>query len=311
MIQAATQDGYPINIPTSFHGYSVIKYLGCGSTCAVFLVEDENTHELYSAKIMARIDIEKRNMEKSISNEVSVLQAISHPNIIKVEAFLCMKNELEEEYYVMIMEYCANGDLLSYATGHGFTSESEKKKIINGFLCAIKYLHQNGISHGDIKSENILLDENYTPKLCDFGFCRTNRIAGDECKNGTVYYAAPELFSKGEFDTFKSDIYAIGITLYSLSELQFPFRNGDQNFIIQQTVTGNLSIRNGMDSKLKKLVQKCTCMNPQCRPSIESIIHDDYLTNEFKDQNENIITNGYNYINQNNIEESNWSIYEY
>lgn len=280
MIQATTQDGYPINIPVSFHRYKIIQYLGCGSSCAVFLVEDENTSELFSAKIMARLDIEQRNMENIIQNEVRVLQAISHPNIIKIQEFFSMKNEIEEEYYAMIMEYCANGDLLSYATSHGFTDESEKKKIITGFLSAVKYLHQNGIAHGDIKSENILLDDNYTPKLCDFGFCRTNRIAGNDSKNGTLYYAAPELFSKGEFDTFKTDIYAIGITLYSLSELQFPFRSGDQNFIIQQIISGSLSIRNGLDYRLKRLVEKCTSMNPQCRPTIEDIIHDEYFAFE-------------------------------
>lgn len=314
MIQAATQDGYPINIPSVFHGYNVIQYLGCGCTCAVFLVEDENTRELFSAKVMARLDIEKRNIENLMLNEVGVLQAISHPNIIKIVEFFCMKNEYEEEYYIMIMEYCSNGDLLTYATKHGFENESEKKKIINGFLCAIKYLHQNGISHGDIKSENILLDENYTPKLCDFGFCRTYRIAGEESKNGTLYYAAPELFQKGQFDTFKTDIYAIGITLYSLTELQFPFRNGDQNFIIQQILAGKLSLRQGMDHKLKKLVKKCTSMNPKYRPSIEEIMNDEYLNERYDNYYQNMeLMQNYDanyYKKQNDYGISNYTLYD-
>ena len=175
------------------------------------------------------------------------------------------------------MEYCSNGDLLSYATGQGFKSEAEKKKILIGFLEAIKYLHNNGISHGDIKSENILLDDFYAPKLCDFGFCRLSQMSGDDSKNGTLYYAAPELFVKGMFDSFKTDIWAIGITLYSLSELQFPFKDGDQNCIVRQILNGRLSIRSGMETKLKKLVEKCTAKNPELRPSIDDVLHDPYF----------------------------------
>lgn len=287
MIQTRTQDGYPIIIPSSFYGYNIIKYLGCGSTCAVFLIEDENKDELFSAKIIAKKDIINRNMEASILNEVQLLQMIDHPNIIKVEDFFCLENAFQEEYYIIIMEYCANGDLLSYASQEGFIDESQQKEIIKGFLEAVKYLHRNGISHGDIKSENILLDENYSPKLCDFGFCRFNQIAGDDSKSGTLFYAAPELFKPGEFDTLKTDIYAIGITIYSLSELEFPFIQGDNNFIIHQIVNGNLVMKNGIEYRLRNLVQKCISMDPQSRPTIDDILNDDYFNEDLdfqKDQ---------------------------
>ncbi|KAK8885290.1 hypothetical protein M9Y10_040736 [Tritrichomonas musculus] len=277
MLHAETQDGFPISIPATFHGYNVIQLLGCGSTCIVILVEDEKTQQRFSAKIISKKDVQNRNMLKAIINEIKVLQTLDHPHIIKVQEAFDMKNEDEEEYYVIIMEYCSNGDLLSYATGPGFKSEAEKKKILTGFLEAIKYLHNNGISHGDIKSENILLDDFYSPKLCDFGFCRLSQFAGDDSKNGTLYYAAPELFVKGQFDTFKTDIWAIGITLYSLAELQFPFKDGDQNCIVRQILNARLSIRQGMEPKLRALVERCTVKNPELRPTIDDVLHDPYL----------------------------------
>lgn len=277
MIQTRTQDGYPITIPTTFYGYTVNRYIGCGSTCSVFLIEDTNKNELYAAKVIPKDDIKNKKMETSILTEVQLLQAIDHPNIIKVEDFFTFQNSNNEEYYIIVMEYCQNGDLLSYATKNGFNNESEKKEIIKGFLQAVDFLHQNGISHGDIKSENILLDENFQPKLCDFGFCRFNQTAGDDSKSGTLYYAAPELFQPGEFDALKTDIYAIGVTVYSLSELQFPFLQGDNNFIVQQILNGILFFRNGIDFKLKRLVQKCTAMNPKNRPTIKEIINDEYF----------------------------------
>lgn len=285
MIKTTTQDGYPISIPTAFNRYKIIQNIGCGSTCSVFLVEDIMIKKYFSAKVISKIDAEKRKIVKSIENEVNILQKIGHPNIVKIEDFFEIKNKFEEEYYVIIMEYCENGDLISYITKKGFKCESEKKKIIKKCLEAIKYLHKKGISHGDIKSENILLDKNLSPKLCDFGFAKLTKTAGDEAKNGTLYYAAPELFLKGKFDTLKTDIYAIGITLYSMSELEFPFENDDQYTIIQQILNGKLSIRKGIDNKLCKLVEKCTSINPQNRPTIEEIINDDYFLCDNKNNN--------------------------
>ncbi|KAK8840272.1 hypothetical protein M9Y10_030826 [Tritrichomonas musculus] len=277
MIKSNTENGYPINIPQSFHCYNVISYLNCGSTSVIFVVEDQCNHQKYCAKIMSKIDISCKKIEKSVFNEVKVLQSINHPNIISMREFFEFKNANEEEYYVIIMEYCSKGDLLSYATNVGFSCEAQKKKIINGFLKATKYLHKNGVAHGDIKSENILLDENLNPKLCDFGYCKISLKAGNESKNGTIYYGAPELFVEGEFDTQKTDIYSIGITLYTISELQFPYKDGDQEYVINQITSGNLSFRDGIDTKLKSLVKRCTSFDPKLRPSIDDILNDEYL----------------------------------
>ena len=285
MIESTTQDSHQINIPTTFHDYKVIKYLGCGSTSVVYLVEEVNTRVLFSAKIISKKYAEDKKMIKAIQNEVKILNMIDHPNIIKIQDFFEMKNKYEEEYYVFITEYCQNGDLISYVINHGFNSETEKKKIVLKILEAIKYLHQKGISHGDIKTENILLDKDLSPKLCDFGYSKTTKIAGDEGKRGTLYYAAPELFTKGEFDTFKADIYAIGVTLYSMTEKEFPYESDDQKQIVQQILNGKLTIKKETDPLLKRLFEKCTVLNPQNRPSIDDIIHDAYFISDYKNNN--------------------------
>ena len=276
MFTSKTQDGYPIIIPTSFHEYRFIKYLGCGSTCIVVLVENEKTKQQYSAKIMAKKDIESRNLVESTEREINVLKELDHPHIIKVYESFEIHND-DEEYCVIIMEYCAKGDLLTYATSGFFKDEKTKKKILYEFLNAVKYLHKKGISHGDIKAENILLDSNCSAKLCDFGFCRTKTIAGDESKKGTLYYAAPELFVRGEFDTQKTDIWAIGITLYSLFELQFPFKDGKQNYIIKQIMSGRLSISQNLDLKIRQIVENCTQVDACRRPTIDDILNSQYF----------------------------------
>lgn len=289
MIHSKTQDGFPIEIPSSFHDYKIIQIIGCGSTCIVALVENKKTHEQFSAKIISKTDISNRNMLESINNEINVLKTLNHEHIIKlIESFEIKSEENdEEEYIVMITEFCENGDLLSFVVNQKFKDEVLMKKIIKQFLEAVKYLHKKGISHGDIKAENILLGKGMSVKLCDFGYCRTSLIAGDDSKNGTIYYAAPELFRKGQFDTLKTDIYAIGITLYSISELQFPFKDGDQQYIVEQIVKSHLSIRRGLNKQLRRLIENCTAMKPSNRPNIDDLLKDEYLNNEKLSEKEN------------------------
>lgn len=276
MIHSKTLDGYSIEIPLSFHGYNVIQYLDSGTTSVIYLVEDQETRQKYSAKVMSKKDNESKNTMTSIMNEIKILQTIDHPNIIKVKEVLNVDNK-NEEYIIIVMDYCSKGDLLSYANNLGFKNEVEKKKIICGFLEAIKYLHKKEISHGDIKLENILLDDKLSPKLCDFGFCRTSSVAGEDSKNGTLFYAAPELLVKGQFNPLKTDIWAIGIALYSISELQFPFKEINQYYIVQQILNGNLTINSAINKKLRTLVERCTSFNPLNRPTVDDILNDDYF----------------------------------
>lgn len=273
-----TEAGFPIIIPCSFNGYKVIKHLASGSTSIVVLVENEKSHEQFVAKIISKKDSIENDFFETIVNEINVLKTLSHPHIVKLHESFEIKNE-GEEYIVMIMEYCENGDLLLYVTNRKSCDESLLKKIIIGFLEAVQYLHHKGISHGDIKPENVLLDSNFSPKLCDFGFCNTNLIAGDDSKNGTLYYSAPELFTDGEYNTLKVDIYAIGITLYSLSELRFPFKDGDDESIVKQIIANKLSINNHINSQLRQIVIRCTDKEPMNRPTISAILKDPYFTN--------------------------------
>lgn len=282
MIEYYTQNGYQIKIPSTFHGYCILKLLGTGSTSIVLLIQNEKTQEKYSAKIMSKADIINKNMYDSVLREVNVLKSISHPNIIDFKESFEFINEEDEEYIAIVMEYCENGDLLKYAKKYGFKSEAIKKRIIIGFLKGVQYLHSLEISHGDIKAENILLDSKLNAKLCDFGFCRTRTRGGDEHKKGTLYYSAPELFKSGQFDTLKTDIYAIGITLYTLTELKFPFETGSNEFILRQIISGRLSFDNDFDKRLLNLIKKCTNIEPNRRPSINEILNDEYITNQKK-----------------------------
>ena len=109
MYNAKTQDGYEINIPITFNNYRFIKHIGCGSTCIVVLVENDENHGKFSAKIMSKKDIENRKLLDSVTNEINILKELDHPHIIKIYDTFDIKND-RKEYIVIIMEHCENGN---------------------------------------------------------------------------------------------------------------------------------------------------------------------------------------------------------
>lgn len=281
-MQAKTKDGFCFSIPYLFNGYKFIRFLGSGITSLVCIVEDLHSGNFFSAKIIPKKYIQSTNLLNQINNEISIMKNANHPNIVKFHDSFEYVNEINEKFIVIIMEYCENGNLYNFLIKYGFQNENQKKTIIKGFLEAIKYLHDKGITHGDIKPENILLDSNFNAKLTDFGFSKTEIISGNESKSGTLYYAAPELFIKGQYNSIKTDIWSIGILIYCLSEKKLPFLKGNNDFIKKQITEGQLYFDPKINDALKKVVNRCTQLNANKRPSIHELIKDDYFCDNDK-----------------------------
>lgn len=275
MIRACTSGNYPINISTIFHGYRIIKALNNGSFSVVFLVEEEKSHQKYAAKIISKTDMINQNLLSLILNEIDILKSIDHQNIIKFHESFNIFNHFGEEFIIIITEYCKNGDLYDYIYNSGFKNEYEKKNIFYGIAKGIEYLHNKGIAHCDIKPENILLDEKFIPKLCDFGFSKKKLISSNEIKSGTFRFSAPELLVDGIVNFIKTDIWSLGITYYFLSLLDFPFNALNNEIAIHQIKNGCLTLN--QTDIIHKLVSKCIKMTPDERATINEIINDEFF----------------------------------
>ncbi|VFQ70299.1 unnamed protein product [Cuscuta campestris] len=144
----------------------------------------------------------KGNGEDFIS-EVATIGRIHHVNVEQLIGFC-----VEGTKRALVYEFMPNGSLDKYVLsqeGSASTMTWEKLRQISlGVARGIEYLHQGcnmQILHFDIKPHNILLDENFTPKVSDFGLARlystdNNRIATLTAVRGTIGYMAPELFYK-------------------------------------------------------------------------------------------------------------------
>ncbi|XP_058001107.1 rust resistance kinase Lr10-like isoform X2 [Hevea brasiliensis] len=225
-------------------------------------------------------------------NEVATIGKIHHVNVVQLIGFCA-----ERSKQALIYEFMSKGSLNNYIDCHkGSVSLSWEKlyKISLGVAHGIEYLHLGcdmQILHFDIKPHNILLDENFTPKISDFGLAKfyptKGSIASLTAKRGTLGYMAPEIFYKniGRV-SHKADVYSFGQLVLevadrgkkvngfaeSLSEVYSPFR------VYDQLSSGNLPIEETAEEeniKARKMIITglwCVQFQPSDRPAMNKVV---------------------------------------
>ena len=114
MFSTLTDNNYNIQVPTELHGYKIIKEIDRGCSSAVVKVLEIITSQYYAAKIIPKKYMENKNQAEMIFKEIEILKSVRHPNIVKYYDWFEIKNNQEEEFFVIVEEYCPNGNLFDY-----------------------------------------------------------------------------------------------------------------------------------------------------------------------------------------------------
>lgn len=275
MYETQTIDGYKIHVPKSFEKYQIKCDINNGFLSSVVKVYDINTSCYYAAKIAPIKLIEETNMLKNVYNEICILEKIDHPYIIKYKDSFIVENNEKEEFVIIIEEYCSNGTLLDYIYKNEQKNDKQKKEIIINIAEGLKYLHNLGIAHCDIKLENILLDDNYNPKICDFNFAISSFAEYKSVNGGTYNYKPPEFKNDTNIDYFKCDIWSFAITIYAFITKYYPYKT------VVKAHEGNFLILLN-DIKLISIIKKCLRIDPKSRPNIEELLSETYFNIDIK-----------------------------
>ncbi len=126
--------------------------------------------------------------------------------------------------FFIVMEYASNGDLLSYVKDIGPLTEQKGRVIFRQVVEGIKHCHLKNVLHRDIKLDNILLDGEFSVKICDFGvsrFIKKGNYIREQC--GTPAYIAPEIIKDKGYEGFSADLWSLGVLLYVMISGTFPF----------------------------------------------------------------------------------------
>ena len=302
----------------------IIKPIGEGATSIVYLALDKDNKE-FAVKLY-------KNSESYI-NEVSRLRSLNHSKYI-VKLISCGQGHLErgysyynyklfnhfdsEQVNYVIFEYLKNGELYNYIflLKKKF-SEEISRRIFFDLLKAIEACHKSGITHGDIKLQNILLNSNFNLKLIDFGFAKNIKDGLISEITGTRFYNAPEMFSCATigYDGVMADIFSLGIVLFILVMGFYPFdkpniTDNKYKFIVKKDFNGfwkkceqKMSNNIGISNEFKDLFEKMVCYQPKERIGINDIKGHPWLKELIKNidnnQDEKVNNNKNNNTNDN------------
>jgi MAP/microtubule affinity-regulating kinase len=272
MIEAQTLENARLSIPRQFRNYTAVEKIGQGSTCAVLDAVDRSTGKSYAVKVMSQKNLEQRHLLLKVEREASILRQLCHANVIQFHE--CFR---DGDLLFLVTENCAGGDLLKWISEERLSSAAAQTRVFYEICLGIQYLHNRGIAHNDIKPDNVIMDCAGSPKLIDFGYAKTDAVAGDNDKNGTLMYAAPELFRRGCYSTQKADIWSLGILLFTIVTGIFPFLGNDDHRIVRQIRHGDLSFPTGMNCEAELLIRRLTKVNPNERPTIDEVLEDPYF----------------------------------
>jgi len=239
----------------------------------VFLGRDEVLERPVAIKVL-KPELGETDVGARFRREGRTAARLSHPNIVQV--YDAGGGELDgRETSYIVMEYVSGGDLKDQIDKRSTLSGGDLTAL-SGVAAGLAHAHERGVIHRDIKPHNILLDENGSPKLTDFGIARAldaTYATRTGSYLGTALYSSPEQL-RGEGVTPKSDIYSLGITLYHAATGQVPFAGTPIEVASQHVSREPTPLRQLNDTvspSLEALVLDCLKKDPDSRPDADEV----------------------------------------
>ncbi len=245
--------------------YKVMAEIGRGGMGVVYKAEDLKLKRFVAIKILPSELASDEEAKGRFVQEAQAAAALSHPNICTIYEV----EESEGKIYIA-MEYI-EGHSLKKKTVKGPLSAEEALEVAIQVAQGLTEAHKKGITHRDIKSANIMVDEKGRAKIMDFGLAK---IAGSalitkEAKTmGTVAYMSPEQ-AQGEAVDHRTDIWSTGVVLYESLTGQLPFRGEHDQSMIYSILNGEpkpiVDLQKNVPKELEQVIGKALKKNPDER----------------------------------------------
>lgn len=214
--------------------FSITSVLGKGAYGKVFQVRKNSNGRVYAMKVINKAKIaDSKTDVRHTRTERDVLVRVDHPFLIKLHyAF-----ETAERLY-LVQEFCRGGELFRLLEHERMIMEDSARFYLCQIVCALDYLHSMDIVYRDLKTENIMLDEDGNIKLIDFGLSKIfedgRTLTQTFC--GTVEYMAPEVVLKDPGHGKPADWWSLGIFFFDLVTGRSPFSSNRGKKVVKENI---------------------------------------------------------------------------
>jgi serine/threonine-protein kinase len=214
--------------------YEIVAPIGNGGMGEVYKVRHLISQRTEAMKVLLSGSAERPEVADRFVREIRVLATLNHPNIAALHTAFRHDDQL-----IMVMEF-VEGMNLSERLNRGLTLEYSLN-YIRQVLSALEFAHSRGVIHRDIKPSNIMITSSGQVKLLDFGLALMStpdpRLTSSGSLLGSVHYISPEQI-RGESLDARSDLYALGVTLYELITGRLPIQGNS----FPEIINGHLQI---------------------------------------------------------------------
>lgn len=200
--------------------YEIIEKIGGGGMALVYKAKCRLLNRFVAIKVLRPEFTEDDEFVKKFKREAQSSASLSHPNIVGIYDV-----GTENNNYYIVMEYIKGQTLKELIKSKGTLGVEYATNIAIQICYALDHAHKNHIVHRDIKSHNILIREDNSVKVTDFGIARavsSSTITNTGNVIGSVHYFSPEQ-ARGGYTDEKSDIYSLGVVMYEMLSGRLPF----------------------------------------------------------------------------------------
>lgn len=211
---------------------------------------------------------------KEFQHEIQIMAKLRHLHVVQLYGVA-----MDQSPYCIVMEYMSGGSLFKLLQSSISLNWATRERIALDIAKGLSYLHDEKVLHRDLKSLNVLLDENQRAKLCDFGLAKVKHETATTSQHqtnvaGTLAWMAPELY-QGSACSKASDVYSYGMTVWEITSRALPFKNLASPQLIPFQVLQRAepeTIPEDCPPKLAKLIRFCWQKTPGNRPTATRIV---------------------------------------
>uniref|UniRef100_A0A671PW88 Serine/threonine-protein kinase PLK n=1 Tax=Sinocyclocheilus anshuiensis TaxID=1608454 RepID=A0A671PW88_9TELE len=253
------------------------KLLGKGGFARCYEMTDLANNKMYAVKVIPQSRVSKPHQREKIINEIELHKSLQHKHVVKFSHHF----EDQDNIYIFL-ELCSRKSLAHIWKARHTLTDPEVRYYLKQIISALKYLHNKGILHRDLKLGNFFVNENMDLRLGDFGLAAKLETVEQRKKTicGTPNYLAPEVLNRRGHGT-ESDVWSLGCVMYTLLCGNPPFETLDLKETYKCIKEVRYSLPRSLIPSAQKLISAVLQKDPSDRLTLDQILAHEYFTKGF------------------------------